>query len=48
MRIIEAVLLGNVAFRSGRTLKWNASRLAIENAREAESLLRRDYRKGWM
>ena len=48
MRVTEAVLLGNVAFRSGRPLRWNASRLAIENAREAESLLRRDYRKGWM
>jgi predicted dehydrogenase len=48
MRVTEAVLLGNVAYRSGRMLRWDASRLAIEDAPEAESLLRRDYRAGWM
>ena len=47
MRITETVLLGNVAHRSGRKLQWNAERLAIENAPEAEGFLRRDYRPGW-
>jgi predicted dehydrogenase len=43
----EAVLLGNVAYRSGKSLEWDAVNQKITNAPEAESLLHYQYRKGW-
>jgi predicted dehydrogenase len=46
--LTEAVLLGGVATRFRRTtLEWDATRLAFKNCPEAESILRRTYRKGW-
>lgn len=45
--LTEAVLLGNVACRSGRRLEWNAASLSIPNAPGAEALLRRESRRGW-
>jgi predicted dehydrogenase len=47
MPITEAVLLGNVAYRSGRKLQWNAEQFTMENAHEAEGFLQRGYRPGW-
>lgn len=46
-RLTEAVLLGNVAFRAGQRLEWNAERLAAANCPQAEQFLHREYRKGW-
>ena len=43
----EAGLLGNVAYRSGKKLEWDAAALKIPNAPEAEKFLSREYRKGW-
>lgn len=44
----EAILLGTVAVRHPeRWLDWEAGRLAIPNAPEAEQYLRRTYRAGW-
>jgi predicted dehydrogenase len=45
--LTEAVLLGNVAFRAGKELHWNGEALRAENCPEAESLIRKEYRKGW-
>ncbi|MBI4579663.1 MAG: Gfo/Idh/MocA family oxidoreductase [Planctomycetes bacterium] len=45
--LVETVLLGNVAYRSGRKIEWDAARMKIPNAPEAEEWLRREYRKGW-
>ncbi len=45
--LTEANHLGNVAFRSGRKIQWDAANLKIPNAPEAEQFIRRDYRKGW-
>jgi hypothetical protein len=45
--LTEAVLLGNVAFRAGRELSWNAETLEAANCAEAGRYLRRDYRPGW-
>ncbi|MFP4192260.1 MAG: Gfo/Idh/MocA family protein [Candidatus Hydrogenedentota bacterium] len=47
MAISETVLLGNVAYRSGRKLEWNAQQFTIDNAHEAEGFLQRGYRPGW-
>jgi len=43
----EAVLLGNVAFRSGEKLEWDAVALKVTNTRNADQFLQREYRKGW-
>ncbi|MEO5803938.1 MAG: Gfo/Idh/MocA family oxidoreductase [Verrucomicrobiota bacterium] len=43
----EAVLLGNVAYRTGKKLEWDAAALKVKNAVEAEQFLRREYSKGW-
>lgn len=43
----ETVLLGNVAYRMGKPLDWDAKSLRATNAPEAIKFLRREYRKGW-
>lgn len=43
----EAVLLGNVAYRAGRKLEWDAVALKATNCPEADRYLRREYRRGW-
>jgi hypothetical protein len=45
--LTEAVLLGNVAFRAGRKIEWDAVALKALNCPEADQYLRRDYRPGW-
>jgi hypothetical protein len=45
--LTEANHLGNVAYRVGKKLEWDAAKLYAHNAPEAESLIRRDYRKRW-
>lgn len=42
----EAVLLGNVAYRCGQSLTWNAKDMTTGNS-QADLFLDRDYRKGW-
>ena len=45
--LTEAVLLGNVAYRSGHKLEWNGPLLKVKNSRQAMNYLRSEYRKGW-
>jgi predicted dehydrogenase len=45
--LTEAVLLGNVAYRCGQPLQWNAAKLEAVGTPQAEAFLRRAYRKGW-
>ncbi len=45
--LTEANHLGNVAYRAGKKLEWDAAKLYATNAPEAEPFIRRDYRKGW-
>jgi predicted dehydrogenase len=45
--LTETVLLGNVAYRAGTPIDWDAAAMRIPNAPEAERFLRREYRKGW-
>lgn len=44
--LTEAVLLGNVAYRSGKKLHWNAAELQTGHP-EAQAYLQREYRPGW-
>lgn len=43
----ETVLLGIVAFRSGKRITWDAANLKATNAPEAEAYVTKEYRKGW-
>ena len=45
--LVETVLLGNVAFRSGKRLEWDSAACRVINTREADQFIRRAYRKGW-
>jgi predicted dehydrogenase len=45
--LTEANHLGNVAFRAGKKLEWDAKKLRAKNAPEIEPLIHRKYRKGW-
>jgi predicted dehydrogenase len=45
--LTEANHLGNVAYRVGRRIEWDAAKLVCTNAAEANALIRREYRKGW-
>jgi predicted dehydrogenase len=46
-KLTEANHLGNVAYRTGKKLEWDAARLRAGNAPEADRYLRREYRDGW-
>jgi predicted dehydrogenase len=45
--LTEANHLGNVAFRAGKKLEWDAQNLCAKNAPEIEPMIHRKYRKGW-
>jgi predicted dehydrogenase len=45
--LTEANHLGNIAFRAGKRLHWDAENLRCPNASDAERFLGREYRKGW-
>jgi predicted dehydrogenase len=45
--VVEAVMLGAVAYRAGTALEWDAANLRVTNASKANSFLRREYRRGW-
>lgn len=45
--LTEANHLGNVAYRVGKKLSWDAANMKATNAPEADQFIRREYRKGW-
>ena len=45
--LTEAVLLGNVSYRLGRPITWDAKNLKAVNDAEAERYVRKEYRTGW-
>jgi hypothetical protein len=45
--LTEANHLGNVAYRTGKTIEWDPVALRATNAPEADPLIRREYRRGW-
>jgi len=45
--LTEAVLLGNVSFRTGKKLEWDAAKLKATNCPEADQYIQRPYRQGW-
>lgn len=45
--LTESVLLGNVAYRLGQKIEWDAVNLKATNCPNADTYLQREYRKGW-
>jgi predicted dehydrogenase len=45
--LTETVLLGNVAYRTGKKLEWDATNLRVKNAPEAMQFIQHQYRSGW-
>ena len=45
--LTETVLLGNIAYRTGVTLEWDAANLKATNCPEADKYIRKTYRPGW-
>ena len=45
--LTEAALLGNVAFRVGKKIEWDAKHLRAKNTPEADRFIHHHYRKGW-
>jgi predicted dehydrogenase len=45
--LTEANHLGNVAFRAGKKLEWDAKKLVVTNCPEANEFIGREPRKGW-
>jgi predicted dehydrogenase len=46
-RLTESVLLGNVAIRAGKKIEWDAEKMVVTNAPEAQRFVKREYRQGW-
>jgi predicted dehydrogenase len=46
-RVTEAILLGNVALRTGERLVWDRTAGEITNVPKANQYLRDEYREGW-
>ena len=46
-QLTEAMLLGNVALRTGKRIEWDAAAMRVKNCPEAEPLLRKEYRRGF-
>jgi predicted dehydrogenase len=45
--LTEAVLLGNVAIRTGKKIVWNSAQVQAAGCPDADALLKRQYRAGW-
>jgi hypothetical protein len=43
----EGLLLGNVALRVGQRIEWDPLAFRVTNCEQANTFVRRDYRKGW-
>ncbi|HEY5911596.1 MAG TPA: Gfo/Idh/MocA family oxidoreductase [Verrucomicrobiae bacterium] len=45
--LTEAVLLGNVAYRTGKKIEWDSKNFRANGCPEANSSIRHQYRSGW-
>jgi len=45
--LTESVLLGTIAYKTGRRIEWDAANLKITNIPSAQDLVHKEYRKGW-
>ncbi|MCA9016086.1 MAG: gfo/Idh/MocA family oxidoreductase, partial [Planctomycetaceae bacterium] len=45
--LTETILLGNLAFRVGKKIEWDAEKMDASNTTAAAQYIQREYRKGW-
>jgi predicted dehydrogenase len=45
--LTECVLLGTVAYRSGKAFEWDPVEMKTKGAPEAQAFVSKEYRKGW-
>jgi predicted dehydrogenase len=45
--LTEAGLLGNVAYRTGKKIEWDAAAMRAKNCPEADQYIQHHYRSGW-
>jgi hypothetical protein len=45
--LTEVVLLGNIAIRTGKKLRWDGPNMTIANVPEANPYINPPYREGW-
>ena len=45
--LTEAVLLGNIAIRTGQRIEWDAPNARVTNVESANKLVAQPYRSGW-
>jgi hypothetical protein len=45
--VTETILLGGIALRAGKKVKYDSAAMKITNLPEANQFLYRQYRKGW-
>lgn len=45
--LTETILLGNLAFRAGEKIYWNAKEMKVTNSAIASDYVHYEYRKGW-
>jgi hypothetical protein len=46
-QLTVALLVANLALRTGKTIHWDAEKLEARNCPEAAPAVRREYRSGW-
>jgi hypothetical protein len=46
-RLCEFIMLGNVALRAQKLLKWDGPNMKATNAPEADQYMKGSYRAGW-
>jgi predicted dehydrogenase len=45
--LTESILLGNVAFRTGKKIEWDFKEMRAKNCPEADQYIQHQYRDGW-
>lgn len=45
--LTETVLLGNIAYRTGQKIEWDAAKLQATNCPDAAKYVTKEYRSGW-
>jgi predicted dehydrogenase len=46
-RLTEALLIGNLALRTGKRIEWNAAEMQATNCPQAAPMIQPEFRKGW-
>lgn len=45
--LTEALLVGNLALRTGKTIEWDSAAMRATNSPDADRFIRPEFRAGW-